>query len=65
MTSGLDVALYLVERELGPQIANAVEKLFQYERRGTVWKAEGIEPIDFKKSQVMSEEEQPVAVQQK
>ncbi|WP_145019599.1 DJ-1/PfpI family protein [Paenibacillus sp. Y412MC10] len=47
VTSGLDVALYLVERELGPQIANAVENLFQYEQRGTVWKAEGTAPIDF------------------
>src|SRR5690606_12008459 len=34
VTSGLDVALYLVERELGPQIAHAVEQLFEYERRG-------------------------------
>lgn len=41
VTSGLDVALYLVERELGPQIAHAVEQLFEYERRGTVWRAEG------------------------
>lgn len=47
VTSGLDVSLYLVERELGPQIANAVEKLFEYEARGTVWKAEGMAPIDF------------------
>ncbi|WP_246311092.1 DJ-1/PfpI family protein [Paenibacillus xylanilyticus] len=39
VTSGLDVALYLVEREVGPQIANAIEKLFEYERRGTVWQA--------------------------
>ncbi|MDO3676275.1 DJ-1/PfpI family protein [Paenibacillus ehimensis] len=57
VTSGLDVALYLVERELGPQIANAVEKLFEYERRGTVWRAEGIAPIDFEKSQRASEKE--------
>ncbi|GAB2545419.1 DJ-1/PfpI family protein [Gracilibacillus alcaliphilus] len=41
VTSGLDVALYLVERELGPRIAHAVEQLFEYERRGTVWKAAG------------------------
>ncbi|GFZ82933.1 hypothetical protein GCM10008018_31120 [Paenibacillus marchantiophytorum] len=47
VTSGLDVALYLVERELGPQIAHAVEKLFEYERRGTIWLAQGIVPIDF------------------
>lgn len=44
VTSGLDVALYLVERELGPRIAHAVEQLFEYERRGTVWKAEGNVP---------------------
>lgn len=48
VTSGLDVALYLVERELGPQIAHAVEQLFEYERRGTVWKAEGNSPKVFK-----------------
>jgi putative intracellular protease/amidase len=44
VTSGLDVALYLVERELGPRIAHAVEQLFEYERRGTVWKAVGNVP---------------------
>lgn len=44
VTSGLDVALYLVERELGPRIAHAVEQMFEYERRGTVWKAEGRAP---------------------
>lgn len=45
VTSGLDVALYLVERELGPQISHAVEKLFEYERRGTVWHAAGMAPL--------------------
>ncbi|WP_261303030.1 DJ-1/PfpI family protein [Paenibacillus andongensis] len=44
VTSGLDVALYLVERELGPRIAHAVEQLFEYERRGTVWREKGIAP---------------------
>ncbi len=44
VTSGLDVALYLVERELGPQIAHAVEQLFEYERRGTVWRQTGMTP---------------------
>jgi len=44
VTSGLDVALYLVERELGPRIAHEVERLFEYERRGTVWKETGLEP---------------------
>lgn len=45
VTSGLDVALYLIERELGPQIAIEVEKLFEYERRGTIWHARGIVPV--------------------
>ncbi|MFD0695463.1 DJ-1/PfpI family protein [Paenibacillus sp. GCM10027628] len=44
VTSGLDVALYLVERELGSRIAHAVEQLFEYERRGTVWREKGIAP---------------------
>ncbi|OXM87826.1 DJ-1/PfpI family protein [Paenibacillus rigui] len=56
VTSGLDVALYLVDREAGPQIANAVEKLFEYEKRGTVWRAEGIAPIDFNTSSKATEE---------
>ncbi|GAA0242828.1 DJ-1/PfpI family protein [Cryptosporangium japonicum] len=37
VTSGLDVALYLLDREFGPAIARSVEDLFEYERRGTVW----------------------------
>ncbi|MBF6454670.1 DJ-1/PfpI family protein [Nocardia cyriacigeorgica] len=37
VTSGLDVALYLLDREFGPSVARAVEDLFEYERRGTVW----------------------------
>jgi transcriptional regulator GlxA family with amidase domain len=41
VTSGLDLGLYLLERELGPRIAYACEKLFAYERRGTVWRAHG------------------------
>lgn len=35
VTSGLDLGLYLLERELGPHIAHAVEGLFARERRGT------------------------------
>lgn len=46
VTSGLDVALYLVERELGPRIALSVEQLFDYERRGTVWKNSGSAPSE-------------------
>ena len=45
VTSGLDLGLYLVERLLGPRIAHAVETLFEYERRGTVWVARGLEAI--------------------
>ena len=41
VTSGLDLAVYLLERELGPRIAHAVESLFASERRGTVWRATG------------------------
>lgn len=37
VTSGLDVALHLLERSYGPRVAIAVEELFEYERRGTVW----------------------------
>lgn len=44
VTSGLDLGLYLAERLLGPRIAQAVESLFAYERRGTVWCARGLEP---------------------
>lgn len=45
VTSGLDVALYLVEREFGSRIAHAIEQLFEYERRGTVWKETGMKPL--------------------
>jgi transcriptional regulator GlxA family with amidase domain len=41
VTSGLDLGLYLLERELGPRVAHAVEKLFAHERRGTVWRNAG------------------------
>lgn len=44
VTSGLDVALHLVERELGPRIAHAIEELFEYERRGIAWRAQGMVP---------------------
>ncbi|MBE3202304.1 DJ-1/PfpI family protein [Parafrankia sp. CH37] len=44
VTSGLDLALYLLDREFGPEIARAVEELFEYERRGTVWRAGGRVP---------------------
>ncbi|MEV6011735.1 DJ-1/PfpI family protein [Streptomyces sp. NPDC051976] len=44
VTSGLDLGLYLLEREVGPRIAHAVEELFAHERRGTVWRAAGPAP---------------------
>jgi transcriptional regulator GlxA family with amidase domain len=44
VTSGLDLGLYLLEREVGPRIAHAVEDLFSHERRGTVWCAQGPTP---------------------
>ena len=37
VTSGLDLALHLLDRSYGPRVALAVEALFAYERRGTVW----------------------------
>ncbi len=40
VTSGLDVALYLLERDFGSHTAHAVEELFEYERRGTTLKSE-------------------------
>lgn len=45
VTSGLDLGLYLLEREFGPRIAHAVEQLFEYERRGTVWSARGLDAL--------------------
>jgi transcriptional regulator GlxA family with amidase domain len=38
VTSGLDLALYLVERFSSPAIAVRVEESIEYERRGAVWK---------------------------
>ncbi|WP_280509086.1 DJ-1/PfpI family protein, partial [Nocardia cyriacigeorgica] len=40
VTSGLDLALWLVQRELGSATALAVEEVMEYERRGTVWTRE-------------------------
>ncbi len=45
VTSGLDLGLYLLERELGPRIARSVEELFEYERRGTTWHNKGLEVV--------------------
>jgi transcriptional regulator GlxA family with amidase domain len=38
VTSGLDLALWLVERYAGPVIAHSVERELEYERRGVVWR---------------------------
>ncbi|GAA4939328.1 DJ-1/PfpI family protein [Streptomonospora halophila] len=47
VTSGLDLALYMLEREVGPRVAHAVEDLFEHERRGTVWRDRGLSPAAF------------------
>jgi transcriptional regulator GlxA family with amidase domain len=44
VTSGLDLALHLLDRSYGPRVALAVEHLFAFERRGTVWTEAGREP---------------------
>ncbi|WP_020672241.1 DJ-1/PfpI family protein [Amycolatopsis nigrescens] len=38
ITSGLDLALWLLERELGAATAVKVENILEYERRGSVWR---------------------------
>ncbi|MEY2848588.1 MAG: hypothetical protein RI885_1253 [Actinomycetota bacterium] len=40
VTSGLDLGFHLATREFGPNVASAVERLFEYERRGTPWYTE-------------------------
>jgi transcriptional regulator GlxA family with amidase domain len=45
VTSGLDLGLYLLEREYGSQVALTVEALFEYQRRGTVWTRGGRSPV--------------------
>lgn len=37
VTSGLDLALWLVRRELGVDAALGLEAMLEYEARGTVW----------------------------
>lgn len=41
VTSGLDLALWLVRRELGADAAVGLEEMLEYEARGTVWTARG------------------------
>lgn len=38
VTSGLDLALWLLERYFDPETAHKVEIMLEYERRGTVWR---------------------------
>lgn len=38
VTSGLDLALWLVERYFGAALAQTLERQLEYERRGTVWR---------------------------
>src|SRR3954463_1730575 len=45
VTSGLDLGLYILEREFGPRIAHAVETLFEHERRGVVRRNTGRTPV--------------------
>ena len=37
--SGIDLALHLVERELGAEAADKVAHEIEHDRRGTVWSA--------------------------
>jgi len=39
VSSGVDLGLYLIDREIGAQQALQVEELFAHERRGTAWRA--------------------------
>ncbi|MGA5504948.1 DJ-1/PfpI family protein [Streptomyces umbrinus] len=39
VTSGLELSLWLVRRELGAEVAISTEKMLEYEARGTVWQA--------------------------
>ncbi|MFB8751263.1 DJ-1/PfpI family protein [Streptomyces parvulus] len=39
ITSGLELGLWLVGRELGSDAATGVEAMLEYEARGTVWQA--------------------------
>jgi len=47
VTSGIDLAIYTIEQKLGSKIAHAVEKMIEFERRGTVWTNKGKEPMAF------------------
>jgi len=38
VTSGLNLALWVLERYFNPETAHKVEAMLEYERRGTVWR---------------------------
>jgi transcriptional regulator GlxA family with amidase domain len=37
VTSGLDLALYLVEKNAGAEVADKIEQVIEYKHRGNVW----------------------------
>jgi transcriptional regulator GlxA family with amidase domain len=39
VSSGIDGALWILEREFSPDMASGTERVLQHERRGTVWRA--------------------------
>jgi transcriptional regulator GlxA family with amidase domain len=39
VTSGIDEALWILEREFSPDMAVGTERILEHERRGTVWRA--------------------------
>lgn len=39
VTSGIDLALWILARELGASVALGVESIMEYEQRGTVWRS--------------------------
>ena len=42
VTSGLDLALWLLERYFAPETAHKIEMMLEYERRGTVWRRSAV-----------------------
>lgn len=41
VTSGIDLALWMITRECGASIAISVESVMEYEQRGVVWRSSG------------------------
>ncbi|WP_327700779.1 hypothetical protein OG530_01815 [Streptomyces decoyicus] len=39
VTSGIDLALWVITRECGASIATSVESVMEYEQRGVVWRS--------------------------